>query len=63
MNDIKVGDIVKVIVEGWWNCEIGRTGIVVRCFYDLQNYYHILVNGNIYECIDEQIEKVGGLFV
>lgn len=63
MNDIKEGDIVKVLTEDWWNCEIGNKGKVVRCFYGLINYYHISVNGNMYECTDKEIEKVGDLFV
>lgn len=63
MNNIKEGDIVKIVTDSWWDCEIGSTGRVVKCFKGLQNYYHILVNGNIHECTDKEIEKVGGLLV
>lgn len=65
MNDIKEGDIVKVVTNGRRDCKKGDIGRIIRCFYGLQNYYHILVNDYIYiyECDDEQIEKVGGLIV
>lgn len=65
MNNIKVGDIVRVITNIWdcVGCEIGSSGKVTRYSDGLFPYYHVLINGTMYEFEEKDIKKVGGLFV
>lgn len=65
MNNIKVGDIVRVKSD-ILHCvgiEIGTSGRVVRYFDGLFSYYHVLINGTMYEFEEKDIKKEGGLFV
>lgn len=65
MNNIRVGDIVRVKSD-IWDCvgiKIGNIGKVIRYFDGLFPYYHVLINGTMYEFEEKDIKKEGGLFV